>query len=123
MTEDEIGFLAALEIAAELWLDTIRFDDLYARGDVEAAALASVLQRWLATRGKGPLYKVPRPSKRAPRATLTMRHPADVPVYCNTCSLAMWQRESDHFAIRGFCDERIIDCPFEDPCPYRAKLT
>jgi hypothetical protein len=58
-------------------------------------------------------------TKHAPRATLTQRHPADVQVYCNTCSLAMWQRESDYFSIRGFCDERIIDCPFAEPCEYR----
>jgi hypothetical protein len=51
----ETGFLMALEVAAEAWLKTVRFEDLYERGDVDAAALANVLQRWLATRGKGPL--------------------------------------------------------------------
>lgn len=47
-------WLAALEIAAEAWLKTARVDEL----NPEAAALASVLRRWLATRGKGPLAKV-----------------------------------------------------------------
>lgn len=58
-------WLAAIEIAAEAWLKTIRFDELYASGNVEAAALASVLRRWLATRGKGPLAKVAPPVKGA----------------------------------------------------------
>ena len=48
-------FPVALEVAAEAWLQELNIAELYVNGNANAAALANVLQRWLATRGKGPL--------------------------------------------------------------------
>ena len=58
-------------------------------------------------------------SKHAPRATITQRHPADIQVSCRTCCLALWQRESE--PREQVWGENVIECPFEDPCPYRPR--
>jgi hypothetical protein len=44
-------FLAALEVVAIGWLRTVDYDKIANAGDVASLSLASVLSRWLASRG------------------------------------------------------------------------